>query len=107
VCIDDWGVDICSQRHAEVHRSASGLAPLHFCPRAIEGSGAKAKVANWYLDLCCWATTGLATASITHRPISMIYSLREALPVSKRVSKIAGRGSQGSEGLPRGLDASV
>ena len=81
---DDWGIDICYSGTQKCIGAPPGLAPLTLSPQALAVLRArKTKVANWYLDLTLLDKYWGSDRVYHHTaPISMIYSLREALCIT-------------------------
>ena len=109
VCIDDWGVDICYSGTQKCIGAPPGLAPLTFGPRAVEAlKSRKTKVANWYLDLSLLGNYWGGDRVYHHTaPISMIYSLREALRlvVEEGLENRWARHRKAAKAFRAGLDA--
>jgi alanine-glyoxylate transaminase/serine-glyoxylate transaminase/serine-pyruvate transaminase len=81
VAVDRTGIDICFSCSQKGIGAPPGLAPITFSERAIEHVTARrTKVQSWYLDVTAirryW---GKERAYHHTAPISMNYSLREAL----------------------------
>jgi alanine-glyoxylate transaminase/serine-glyoxylate transaminase/serine-pyruvate transaminase len=85
VRVDEWGIDACFSGTQKCLGAPPGLAPLTLGPRAVEVlRSRKTPVANWYLDLTLldkyWGEHKNQSRAYHHTaPISMVYSLREAL----------------------------
>ena len=82
VRIDDWEIDAVYSGTQKCLSAPPGLSPVSFGPRAVEVlENRKTKVLSWYLDLSMvknyWA--GAKRAYHHTAPISMVYSLHEAL----------------------------
>ena len=83
VHVDDWGIDVCFSGTQKCVGAPPGLSPITLGPRATEVvNGRKGKVTSWYLDLTLLQMYWGGDRVYHHTaPISMIYSLREALRV--------------------------
>ena len=83
VRVDDWGIDICHSGTQKCVGAPPGLSPITLGPRATEVvNGRKGKVTSWYLDLTLLQMYWGGDRVYHHTaPISMIYSLREALRI--------------------------
>ncbi len=81
VCVDKWGIDLCYSGTQKCIGAPPGLAPLTAGPRALEALKArKTKAGSWYLDLTLLGQYWGGDRVYHHTaPISMVYSLREAL----------------------------
>ena len=78
--IDDWGVDVCYSGTQKCVGAPPGLAPITFGERALAVMDArKTKVQSFYLDMTMLRKYWQQRAYHHTAPISMIYSLREAL----------------------------
>ncbi|MBA7688246.1 2-aminoethylphosphonate--pyruvate transaminase [subsurface metagenome] len=82
VRVDEWGIDAVYSGTQKCISAPPGLAPVSFSPRALAVMKAKkTKCKSWYLDLSMvrkyWE--GAKRAYHHTAPISMIYSLHEAL----------------------------
>lgn len=82
VRVDDWGVDAVYSGTQKCISAPPGLSPVSFSARAVEVMDKrKSKVQSWYLDLSMvrnyWS--GAKRAYHHTAPISMVYSLYEAL----------------------------
>ena len=84
VRIDDWGIDAVYSGTQKCIGAPPGLSPVSFSPAAMEAMEKRqTKVQSWYLDLTMvrkyWEG---ATRAYHHTaPITMVYSLHEALRV--------------------------
>ncbi len=85
VRVDEWDIDVCFSGTQKCLGAPPGLSPLTLGPRAVEVlRSRKTPVANWYLDLTLldkyWGGNAGSVRTYHHTaPISMVYSLREAL----------------------------
>jgi alanine-glyoxylate transaminase / serine-glyoxylate transaminase / serine-pyruvate transaminase len=84
VKVDEWGIDAIYSGSQKCISAPPGLSPVSFSPRALEVMDArKTKVQSWYLDMSMirnyWA--GAKRAYHHTGPISMIYSIHEALRI--------------------------
>ena len=82
VKVEDWGIDIVYSGTQKCLSAPPGLAPVSFGPAAVKVmEQRKSKVHSWYLDLSMvrkyWE--GAKRAYHHTAPISMVYSLHEAL----------------------------
>ncbi len=82
VRVDDWQIDAVYSGTQKCLSAPPGLSPVSFSPAAIKAmDDRKTKVASWYLDMTMvrnyWA--GAKRAYHHTAPISMVYSLHEAL----------------------------
>ena len=82
VRVDDWKIDAVYSGTQKCISAPPGLSPVSFSPAAVKAmEDRKTKVANWYLDMTMvrnyWS--GAKRAYHHTAPISMIYSLHEAL----------------------------
>jgi alanine-glyoxylate transaminase / serine-glyoxylate transaminase / serine-pyruvate transaminase len=84
VKVDEWGIDAVYSGTQKCISAPPGLSPVSFNSRSLEVMDArKTKVQSWYLDLSMirkyW--TGSKRAYHHTGPISMIYSIYEALRI--------------------------
>ena len=82
VLIDDWGIDAVYSGTQKCISAPPGLSPVSFGPRAVEAMDKrKTKVSSWYLDLTMVRNYWSGAKRVYHHtaPISMVYSLHEAL----------------------------
>lgn len=84
VKVDDWGIDAIYSGTQKCISAPPGLSPVSFSPAAMEVmENRKTKVQSWYLDLSMvrnyWS--GAKRAYHHTAPVSMIYSLYEALRI--------------------------
>jgi alanine-glyoxylate transaminase/serine-glyoxylate transaminase/serine-pyruvate transaminase len=82
VKVDDWGIDAIYSGSQKCISAPPGLSPVSFSPDACKAMDArKSKSQSWYLDMSMirnyWA--GAKRAYHHTGPISMIYSIHEAL----------------------------
>ena len=79
--LDGWDVDICYSGTQKCLGAPPGLAPISMGPRAVEVlRQRKTKVQSFYLDLTHLESYWSERRVYHHTaPVSMIYSLREAL----------------------------
>jgi alanine-glyoxylate transaminase/serine-glyoxylate transaminase/serine-pyruvate transaminase len=81
---DSWGIDSIYSGSQKCISAPPGLSPVSFSPKALEVMDSrKTKVQSWYLDMSMirnyWA--GAKRAYHHTGPISMIYSIHEALRI--------------------------
>lgn len=81
VLVDEWDIDACYSGTQKCLSCPPGLAPVTFGARAITALEArKTKVQSWYLDLTMIRRYWGSERVYHHTaPVSMIYSLHEAL----------------------------
>lgn len=82
VRIDDWGIDAVYSGTQKCISAPPGLSPVSFSERAVKViEQRKTKVQSWYLDLRMVRKYWAGARRVYHHtaPISMIYSLYEAL----------------------------
>lgn len=84
VKVDEWGIDAIYSGTQKCISAPPGLSPVSFGPNAIKAMDSrKSKVQSWYLDLSMirnyW--TGAKRAYHHTGPISMVYSIHEALRI--------------------------
>lgn len=84
VKVDEWGIDAIYSGSQKCISAPPGLSPVSFSPKALEVMDArKSKVQSWYLDMSMirnyWA--GAKRAYHHTAPITMIYSIHEALRI--------------------------
>lgn len=82
VRIDDWGIDAVYSGTQKCLSAPPGLSPISFSSRAVETmEKRKTKVQSWYLDLSMVRNYWSGAKRQYHHtaPISMVYSLYEAL----------------------------
>lgn len=84
VKVDEWGIDAIYSGTQKCISAPPGLSPVSFSPKALEVMDSrKTKVQSWYLDMSMirnyWA--GAKRAYHHTGPISMIYSIHEALRI--------------------------
>lgn len=84
VKVDEWGIDAIYSGTQKCISAPPGLSPVSFSPKAMEVMNSrKSKVQSWYLDMSMirnyWA--GAKRAYHHTGPISMIYSIHEALRI--------------------------
>lgn len=84
VKVDEWGIDAIYSGSQKCISAPPGLSPVSFSQKALEVMDArKTKVQSWYLDMSMirnyWA--GAKRAYHHTGPISMIYSIHEALRI--------------------------
>ena len=84
VPVDDWGIDAIYSAPQKCLSAPPGLAPVSFSPRAVDVMAARThKVQSWYLDLSMLRQYWQGAKRVYHHtaPISMVYSLYEALRI--------------------------
>ena len=84
VRVDDWGIDAVYSGTQKCIGAPPGLAPVSFSPRAVEAiEKRKTKVQSWYLDMTMVRKYWQGAKRVYHHtaPISMVYSLHEALRI--------------------------
>ncbi len=84
VRIDDWGIDAVYSGTQKCIGAPPGLSPVSFSPAAVEAMEKRqTKVQSWYLDMTMvrkyWE--GAKRAYHHTAPITMVYSLHEALRI--------------------------
>jgi len=82
VRVDDWGIDAVYSAPQKCISGPPGLAPVSFSRRAVEVmEKRKTKVQSWYLDLTMVRKYWEGAKRVYHHtaPVSMVYSLYEAL----------------------------
>lgn len=82
--VDEWGIDAIYSGTQKCLSAPPGLSPVSFSQRAVDVMDErKTKVQSWYLDLSMirnyWA--GAKRAYHHTGPISMVYSIHEALRI--------------------------
>jgi alanine-glyoxylate transaminase / serine-glyoxylate transaminase / serine-pyruvate transaminase len=78
--VDAWDIDVCYSGTQKCVGAPPGLAPITFGDRAIEVmTNRKTKVQSFYLDMTALRDYWQQRVYHHTAPISMIYSLREAL----------------------------
>jgi len=78
--VDDWGIDVCYSGTQKCVGAPPGLSPITFSERAIEVmTNRKTKVQSFYLDMTMLRDYWQQRVYHHTAPISMIYSIREAL----------------------------
>jgi alanine-glyoxylate transaminase / serine-glyoxylate transaminase / serine-pyruvate transaminase len=110
VKVDDWCIDAVYSGTQKCISAPPGLSPVSFSPKALEAMDSrKTKVQSWYLDMSMirnyWA--GAKRAYHHTGPISMIYSIHEALRIVHEEGLEARflRHKQNHEVLRDGLEA--
>jgi alanine-glyoxylate transaminase/serine-glyoxylate transaminase/serine-pyruvate transaminase len=84
VKVDDWGIDAVYSGTQKCISAPPGLSPVSFNSRSQEAMDArKTKVQSWYLDLSMIRKYWSGSKRVYHHtgPVSMIYSLHEALRI--------------------------
>jgi alanine-glyoxylate transaminase/serine-glyoxylate transaminase/serine-pyruvate transaminase len=79
---DEWGIDASYSAPQKCISGPPGLSPVSFSARAVEVMNQrKTKVQSWYLDLSMLRKYWEGAKRVYHHtaPISMIYSLHEAV----------------------------
>jgi len=84
VKVDEWGIDAVYSGTQKCISAPPGLSPVSFSSKSLEAMDSrKTKVQSWYLDLSMirkyW--TGAKRAYHHTGPVSMIYSIHEALRI--------------------------
>ena len=84
VKVDEWNIDAIYSGTQKCLSAPPGLSPVSFSPESIKVMDSrKTKVQSWYLDLSMirnyWA--GIKRAYHHTGPISMVYSIHEALRI--------------------------
>lgn len=84
VKVDEWDIDAIYSATQKCLSAPPGLSPVSFGPKSIKAMDSrKTKVQSWYLDLSMirnyWA--GAKRAYHHTGPISMVYSIHEALRI--------------------------
>ena len=82
--MDEWDIDVCYSGAQKCLGAPPGLAPISFGPRAMEVVNTReSKVQSFYFSLKELETYWSGTRAYHHTaPISMTYSLREALSMA-------------------------
>ena len=82
--MDEWDIDVCYSGAQKCLGAPPGLAPISFGPRAMEVVNSReSKVQSFYFSLKELETYWSGTRGYHHTaPISMTYSLREALSMA-------------------------
>jgi alanine-glyoxylate transaminase/serine-glyoxylate transaminase/serine-pyruvate transaminase len=108
VKVDEWGIDAVYSGTQKCISAPPGLSPVSFSPKSLDVMDArKNKVQSWYLDLSMirkyW--TGAKRAYHHTAPISMLYSIHEALRIvhEEGLEKRFERHQQNHEKLRDGL----
>lgn len=84
VRVDDWGIDAVYSGTQKCISAPPGLSPVSFSDRAVKiMEERKTKVQSWYLDLTMVRKYWEGAKRVYHHtaPVSMIYSLHEALRI--------------------------
>lgn len=80
--VDDWDIDVCYSGTQKCIGAPPGLAPITFGQRAMDAMAQrKTKVQSFYLDMTMLADYWQQRVYHHTAPISMIYSIREALRI--------------------------
>lgn len=82
--IDEWGIDACYSGTQKCISAPPGLSPVSFSPTALEVMDSrKTKVQSWYLDMSMIRNYWSGAKRAYHHtgPVSMIYSIHEALRI--------------------------
>jgi alanine-glyoxylate transaminase/serine-glyoxylate transaminase/serine-pyruvate transaminase len=84
VKVDEWGIDAIYSGTQKCISAPPGLSPVSFGSQAVKAMDSrKSKVQSWYLDLSMirnyW--TGAKRAYHHTGPVSMVYSIHEALRI--------------------------
>jgi len=82
VRMDEWGIDAIYSGTQKCISGPPGLAPVSFSPQAVQAlEERKTKVRSWYLDMTMVRKYWQGAKRVYHHtaPISMLYSLYEAL----------------------------
>ena len=78
--MDEWGIDVCYSGSQKCLGAPPGLAPISFGPRAMEVVNSReSRIQSFYFSLKELETYWAGRAYHHTAPISMTYSLREAL----------------------------
>ena len=84
VRVDEWGIDAVYSGTQKCISAPPGLSPVSFSDRAVEViEQRKTKVQSWYLDLNMVRKYWSGAKRVYHHtaPVSMVYSLYEALRI--------------------------
>ncbi len=84
VRVDDWGIDAVYSGTQKCIGGPPGLSPVSFSPAAVDVmEKRKAKVQSWYLDMTMVRNYWQGAKRSYHHtaPITMVYSLHEALRI--------------------------
>ena len=108
--VDGWDVDVCYSGTQKCIGAPPGLSPITLGPRATKVlSERKSKVQSFYLNLADLETYWSSESRVYHHtaPISMIYSLREALRMAMEEGLEARirRHARNASALRAGLEA--
>ncbi|WP_245805812.1 pyridoxal-phosphate-dependent aminotransferase family protein [Bacillus alkalicellulosilyticus] len=107
--IDKWNIDAAYSGTQKCLSAPPGLAPITLSDKAVDVMAKrKTKVQSWYLDLSMIQQYWGDERSYHHTaPISMIYSLHEALRllVEEGMPSVYGRHAKYGEALHAGLEA--
>lgn len=106
--VDDWNIDVCYSGTQKCLGAPPGLAPLTLSDRALAVMEArKTKVQSFYLDMTALGAYWEQRVYHHTAPISMIYSLREALRLilEEGLEKRWERHTQAATALHAGLEA--
>ena len=84
VKVDEWNIDAIYSGTQKCLSAPPGLSPVSFSPESIKVMDSrKTKVQSWYLDLSMIRNYWAGTKRAYHHtgPISMVYSIHEALRI--------------------------
>jgi len=84
VKVDEWNIDAIYSGTQKCLSAPPGLSPVSFSPKSIKVMDSrKTKVQSWYLDLSMIRNYWAGTKRAYHHtgPISMVYSIHEALRI--------------------------
>jgi len=109
VKVDEWGIDAVYSGTQKCISAPPGLSPVSFSAKSLEAMDSrKTKVQSWYLDLSMirkyW--TGAKRAYHHTGPISMVYSIHEAMRMvlEEGLEARFARHKQNHEKLKEGLE---
>ena len=110
VKVDEWNIDAIFSGTQKCLSAPPGLSPVSFSPKAVSVMDArKTKVQSWYLDLSMIRNYWAGAKRTYHHtgPISMVYSIHEALRIVHEEGLEArfARHKQNHEKLRDGLEA--
>jgi alanine-glyoxylate transaminase/serine-glyoxylate transaminase/serine-pyruvate transaminase len=106
--VDDWDIDVCYSGTQKCIGAPPGLAPITFGQRAVDAmAGRKTKVQSFYLDMTMLSNYWEQRVYHHTAPISMIYSIREALRIvlEEGLENRWARHAKNAEALVAGIDA--
>ncbi len=109
VRMDEWDIDVCYSAAQKCLGAPPGVAPISFGPRAMEVVNTRSsKVQSFYFNMKDLESYWSQTRAYHHTsPISMTYSLREALRImmEEGLDNRIGRHARVAAALRAGLEA--